>query len=61
MAVRDELVPLASPVVPVVDRLWRRRAITIEETIPDVVDVLLAKRDRPGLEYLDRVGRTVPW
>lgn len=34
---------------------------TIEETIPQVVDVLLAKRDRPGLEYLDRFGKTVPW
>ena len=34
---------------------------TIEETVPDVVDVLLAKRERPGLEYLDRFGQTVPW
>jgi NAD(P)-dependent dehydrogenase (short-subunit alcohol dehydrogenase family) len=24
-------------------------------------NVLLAKRDRPGLEYLDYLGRTVPW
>ena len=34
---------------------------TIEESVPKVVDVLLAKRDRPGLEYLDRFGQTVPW
>jgi NAD(P)-dependent dehydrogenase (short-subunit alcohol dehydrogenase family) len=34
---------------------------TIEETIPLVVDVLLAKRERPGIEYLDRFGATVPW
>jgi NAD(P)-dependent dehydrogenase (short-subunit alcohol dehydrogenase family) len=34
---------------------------TIEETVPKVVDVLLAKRERPGLEYLDRFGKTVPW
>ncbi len=34
---------------------------TIEETVPKVVDVLLAKRERPGLEYLDRFGHTVPW
>jgi NAD(P)-dependent dehydrogenase (short-subunit alcohol dehydrogenase family) len=34
---------------------------TIEESVPDVVNVLLAKRERPGLEYLDRFGRTVPW
>jgi len=33
----------------------------IDETIPDLVDTLLAKRGRPGLEYLDRLGRTVPW
>jgi NAD(P)-dependent dehydrogenase (short-subunit alcohol dehydrogenase family) len=34
---------------------------TIQDAIPEVVDVLLAKRERPGLEYLDRFGRTVPW
>ncbi len=34
---------------------------TIEESVPDLVDVLLAKRERPGLEYLDRFGQTVPW
>ncbi len=34
---------------------------SIEESIPGLVDILLAKRDRPGLEYLDRQGRTVPW
>jgi NAD(P)-dependent dehydrogenase (short-subunit alcohol dehydrogenase family) len=33
----------------------------IEESISGVVDVLLAKRGRPGLEYLDRMGRIVPW
>jgi NAD(P)-dependent dehydrogenase (short-subunit alcohol dehydrogenase family) len=35
--------------------------LTIEESIPNLVNVLLAKRDRPGLEYLDYLGRTVPW
>ena len=47
---------------------WIRTALggdaapfTIEETIPAVVDVLIAKRGRPGLEYLDRFGKTVPW
>ena len=35
--------------------------LTIEETIPGLVDVLIAKRSRPGLEYLDRHGDTVPW
>ena len=34
---------------------------SIEENVPKVVDVLLAKRGRPGLEYLDFLGRTVPW
>jgi len=34
---------------------------TLEEAVPAVVDVLLAKRGRPGLEYLDRFGQTVPW
>ena len=34
---------------------------TMEETVPDLVNTLLAKRERPGLEYLDRLGRTVPW
>ncbi|QHA89976.1 SDR family NAD(P)-dependent oxidoreductase [Serratia rhizosphaerae] len=35
--------------------------LTIEQTIPQLVRVLLAKRERPGLEYLDYLGRTVPW
>jgi NAD(P)-dependent dehydrogenase (short-subunit alcohol dehydrogenase family) len=34
---------------------------TIEESMPGLVNVLLAKQDRPGLEYLDRFGKTVPW
>lgn len=33
----------------------------IEESVPGLVDILLAKQGRPGLEYLDREGRTVPW
>lgn len=33
----------------------------IEEAIPKVVDVLLAQQGKPGLRYLDREGRTVPW
>ncbi|GLY41596.1 short-chain dehydrogenase [Amycolatopsis sp. NBRC 101858] len=47
---------------------WIRTALggpdapfTMEETVPKIVDVLLAKRDRPGLEFLDREGKTVPW
>jgi hypothetical protein len=26
-----------------------------------VVDVLIAQQHKPGLRYLDRDGRTVPW
>jgi NAD(P)-dependent dehydrogenase (short-subunit alcohol dehydrogenase family) len=35
--------------------------LTIEESVPSLVNVLLAKRQSPGLEYLDYLGRTVPW
>jgi NAD(P)-dependent dehydrogenase (short-subunit alcohol dehydrogenase family) len=35
--------------------------LSIEESVPNLVDVLIAKRDRPGIEYLDYLGRTVPW
>ena len=34
---------------------------SIEESVPSLVDVLLSKIGMPGLEYLDRQGRTVPW
>ncbi|CAG8909119.1 unnamed protein product [Penicillium egyptiacum] len=35
--------------------------LTIEESIPNLVNVLISKKERPGLEYLDYLGRTVPW
>ncbi|TVT54082.1 SDR family NAD(P)-dependent oxidoreductase [Amycolatopsis rhizosphaerae] len=35
--------------------------LTIDETVPRVVDVLLSRLGKPGLAYLDRFGRTVPW
>ncbi|GAA4527588.1 SDR family NAD(P)-dependent oxidoreductase [Amycolatopsis samaneae] len=35
--------------------------LTIEETVPRVVDVLLSRRGTPGIAYLDRFGQTVPW
>lgn len=35
--------------------------LTIDDSIPGLVAVLLDKRARPGLEYLDYRGRTVPW
>ena len=47
---------------------WIRTALggpgapfSVEEAIPEVVDVLLSQRGKPGLRYLDREGRTVPW
>jgi NAD(P)-dependent dehydrogenase (short-subunit alcohol dehydrogenase family) len=35
--------------------------LSVEESIPKVVDVLLAQIGTPGLRYLDRNGNTVPW
>ncbi len=35
--------------------------LTIEESVPNLVNVLLSQRDTPGLQYLDYLGRTVPW
>ncbi len=34
---------------------------SVEETTPEIVDVLLAQRGRPGLHFLDRKGQTVLW
>jgi NAD(P)-dependent dehydrogenase (short-subunit alcohol dehydrogenase family) len=34
---------------------------TMEEAVPQVVDVLLSRQGSPGLAYLDRKGQTVPW
>lgn len=35
--------------------------LSIEESIPNVVNTLLAAHGSPGLQYLDYLGRTVPW
>ena len=35
--------------------------LSIEESVPNLVNVLLAKQGRAGLEYLDYRGQTVPW
>lgn len=47
---------------------WIRTALggpgapfTMDEAIPQVVDVLLSRLGKPGLEYVDRMGQTVPW
>ena len=35
--------------------------LSIEESVPNLVNVLLGKQGSPGLEYLDYLGHTVPW
>lgn len=35
--------------------------VGMDEAIPQVVDVLLAQRDQPGLRFVDRDGKTLPW
>ncbi|HWJ72574.1 MAG TPA: SDR family oxidoreductase [Kaistia sp.] len=35
--------------------------VSLEDAVPQVVDVLLAQQGEPGLRYVDREGRTVPW
>jgi NAD(P)-dependent dehydrogenase (short-subunit alcohol dehydrogenase family) len=35
--------------------------LSIEESVPNLVKVLLAAEGVPGLRYLDYLGRTVPW
>lgn len=36
-------------------------AFSLEETVPKIVDSLLAQQGKPGLQYVDREGKTVPW
>jgi NAD(P)-dependent dehydrogenase (short-subunit alcohol dehydrogenase family) len=35
--------------------------LSIEESVPSLVDVLMTKQGRAGLEYLDYRGQSVPW
>jgi hypothetical protein len=35
--------------------------LTIEEAIPRLVDTISAQKGKAGLQYLDYLGRTVPW
>jgi NAD(P)-dependent dehydrogenase (short-subunit alcohol dehydrogenase family) len=35
--------------------------LSIEESIPNLVDTIAAQSGKPGLQYLDYLGRTVPW
>ena len=36
-------------------------SLTIEESIPNLVTTVDAQRGRPGLQYLDYLGRPIPW
>lgn len=47
---------------------WIRTALgganapfSMEETIPDIVNVVVEQQGKPGLHYLDRKGKAVPW
>jgi len=47
---------------------WIRTALggpnapfSLEETIPKIVGTLLSHQGKPGLQYVDREGKTVPW
>jgi NAD(P)-dependent dehydrogenase (short-subunit alcohol dehydrogenase family) len=35
--------------------------LSVEESIPHVVDMLMANRGKPGLRYLDRFNKPLPW
>ncbi len=35
--------------------------LSIQDSIPGLVNVILGQKGTPGLRYLDRFGRTVPW
>jgi len=35
--------------------------LSIEDSVPHLVNVLIAKQGKPGLRYLDYLGRIVPW
>ncbi len=36
-------------------------SLTIDESIPSLVNTIEEQRGKPGLQYLDYLGRTVPW
>lgn len=35
--------------------------LSIEESVPNLVNVLLSVQGAPALQYLDYLGRTIPW
>ena len=39
----------------------RDALLSVEESLPLVVDMLWANRGKPGLRYLDRFNTPLPW
>jgi hypothetical protein len=35
--------------------------LNIEDCVPSLVNILMGLRGKAGLQYLDYLGRTVPW
>jgi hypothetical protein len=35
--------------------------LSVAESIPNLVDAIAAQEGKSGLQYLDYLGRTVPW
>jgi hypothetical protein len=35
--------------------------LSIEESVPNLVNVLISAQGTPGLRYVDYLGRAVPW
>ena len=35
--------------------------LSVEDSVPGIVDALLARMGQPGLQYFNHQGRTVPW
>lgn len=38
-----------------------RRPADHRGSVPSLVDVLMSVQGKPGLQYLDYLGRTAPW
>ena len=36
-------------------------SLSVEESIPGIVDALAARHGQPGLQYFNYKGETVPW
>lgn len=34
---------------------------SLEEAIPDIINTIEQKQGKPGLEFLDRFGKIIPW